>query len=258
MEGAAAPRTPEPSEPTAELRALPRPQPQSRLPARSRARLRVLCDTALDRQATRLFEEFRADEAPETFRRLFEIAGPALLPLVRMKVRRARAAIDPAELMTDTFELIYRHRRTFRDRGPGSFVKWCLAIAGNLLRQEVRATTRRVRREQGAARSIEDRGTDPAVQVIAAENDKEIRLTYRELRRVVLAAMRELPAPLEQALLLHAQERLSYAEVAARLGIRPGAVSMRIKRARERILANLCELAAGARTPPAHGSTTHE
>jgi RNA polymerase sigma factor (sigma-70 family) len=258
MEGAAAPRTPEPSEPTAELRALPRPQPQSRLPARSRARLRVLCDTALDRQATRLFEEFRADEAPETFRRLFEIAGPALLPLVRMKVRRARAAIDPAELMTDTFELIYRHRRTFRDRGPGSFVKWCLEIAGNLLRQEVRATTRRVRREQGAARSIEDRGTDPAVQVIAAENDKEIRLTYRELRRVVLAAMRELPAPLEQALLLHAQERLSYAEVAARLGIRPGAVSMRIKRARERILANLCELAAGARTPPAHGSTTHE
>jgi RNA polymerase sigma-70 factor (ECF subfamily) len=163
-----------------------------------------------------------------------------------MKVRRARAAIDPAELMTDTFELIYRHRGTFRDRGAGSFVKWCLAIAGNLLRQEVRATSRRVKREQSAARSIEDRGTDPVVQVIAAESDVEIRLTYRELRRVVLEAMRELPAPLEQALLLHAQERLSYAEVAERLGIRPGAVSMRIKRARERILAHLQALAAGA------------
>jgi len=238
MEGAAASRTQEPSE----ARVLPRPQPT----AKSRARLRVLCDTALDRQATRLFEEFRGDESPETFRRLFEVAGPALLPLVRMKVRRARAAIDPAELMTDTFELIYRHRRTFRDRGAGSFVKWCLAIAGNLLRQEVRATTRRVKREQSAARSIEDRGTDPVVQVIEAESDIEIRLTYRELRRVVLEAMRELPAPLEQALLLHAQERLSYAEVAERLGIRPGAVSMRIKRARERILAHLRTLAAGA------------
>ena len=245
MEGAAAPRTSGPPEPAAELRALPRPGADSRARSRPRARLHVLCDTALDRQATRLFEEFRAGEAPETFRRLFEVAGPALLPLVRMKVRRARAAIDPAELMTDTFELIYRHRRTFRDRGAGSFVKWCLAIAGNLLRQEVRATTRRVKREQGAARSIEDRGTDPALQVLEAEREREIRLTYRELRRVVLEAMRQLPAPLEQALLLHAQERLSYAEVAARLGIRPGAVSMRIKRARERILAHLRELAAG-------------
>jgi RNA polymerase sigma-70 factor (ECF subfamily) len=238
MEGAAASRTPGPSEPKNGLRALPRP--------RGRARLRVVCDTALDRHATRLFEEFRRDESPETFRRLFELAGPALLPLVRMKVRRARAAIDPAELMTDTFELIYRHRRTFRDRGAGSFVKWCLAIAGNLLRQEVRATTRRVRREQTAARSIEDHGTDPVVQVIEAESDVEIRLTYGELRRVVLAAMRELPAPLEQALLLHAQERLSYAQVAERLGIRPGAVAMRIKRARERILAHFQSLAAGA------------
>jgi RNA polymerase sigma-70 factor (ECF subfamily) len=246
MEGAAAPRTPDPSGIPSGIRA----QPPSHPKARGRARLRVLCDTALDRQATRLFEEFRGDEAPETFRRLFEVAGPALLPLVRMKVRRARAAIDPAELMTDTFELIYRHRRTFRDRGPGSFVRWCLAIAGNLLRQEVRASTRRVRREQSAARSIEDHGTDPVVQVIAAENDTEIRMTYRELRRVVLEAMRELPAPLEQALLLHAQERLSYSEVAARLGIRPGAVSMRIKRARERILAHLRELAAGATRDP--------
>ena len=246
MEGAAAPRTPGPSG----IPSGDREQPPRNPKARGRARLRVLCDTALDRQATRLFEEFRGDEAPETFRRLFELAGPALLPLVRMKVRRARAAVDPAELMTDTFELIYRHRRTFRDRGPGSFVKWCLAIAGNLLRQEVRASTRRVRREQSAARSIEDHGTDPVVQVIAAENDTEIRMTYRELRRVVLEAMRELPAPLEQALLLHAQERLSYSEVAARLGIRPGAVSMRIKRARERILAHLRELASGATRDP--------
>jgi RNA polymerase sigma-70 factor (ECF subfamily) len=147
--------------------------------------------------------------------------------------------------MTDMFELIYRHRRTFRDRGPGSFVKWCLAIAGNLLRQEVRATTRRARREQTAARSIEDRGADPIAQVIAEENEVEVRLTYRELRRLVLEAMHRLPVPLEQALLLHAQERLSYADVAARLGIRPGAVSMRIKRARERILAHLRARALG-------------
>jgi len=215
--------------PTKRLEGTPRCRPQ----------MRVLCDPALDRRATALFEEFRRHERPETFRHLFEVAGPALLPLVRMKVRRARAAADPAELMTDTFELVFRHRATFRDRGAGSFVKWCLAIAGNLLRQEVRACARRVQREQSVARSIEDRGADPIALVLAAEREIEIRLTYRELRRVVHEAMRVLPPHLEQALLLHAQEQLSYAEVAARLGIRPGAVSMRIKRARERILAHL-------------------
>jgi RNA polymerase sigma-70 factor (ECF subfamily) len=217
-----------------------------------RPRLRVVCDTALDRQATGLFEEFRRSELPETFRALFETAGPALLPLVRMKVRRAKAAVDPAEILTDTFELIYRHRATFRDRGPGSFVKWCLAIAGNLLRQEARASVRRTQREQGAARSIEDHGADPIVQVIAEESEIEIRMTYRELRRLVLDAMRQLPPPLEQALLLHAQEQLSYAEVGARLGIRAGAVSMRIKRARERILAHL-RARAGAPDAPNAG-----
>jgi RNA polymerase sigma-70 factor (ECF subfamily) len=211
-----------------------------------RPRLRVVCDTARDREATALFEEFRRSERPETFRSLFEVVGPALLPLVRMKVRRAKATADPAELLTDTFELIYRHRATFRDRGPGSFVKWCLAIAGNILRQQARASARRTRREQTAARPIEDRGTDPVVQVIAEESEIEIRMTYRELRRLVLDAMRQLPPPLEQALLLHAQEQLSYAEVGARLGIRAGAVSMRIKRARERILAQL-KSRAGAR-----------
>jgi RNA polymerase sigma factor (sigma-70 family) len=210
----------------------------SERPAR-RPRLRVVCDTALDREATALFEEFRRSERPETFRSLFEVAGPALLPLVRMKVRRNKSAADPAELLTDTFELIYRHRATFRDRGPGSFVKWCLAIAGNLLRQQARASARRTRREQTAARSIEDHRTDPIVQVIAEESEIELRMTYRELRRLVLDAMRQLPPPLEQALLLHAQEQLSYAEVGARLGIRAGAVSMRIKRARERILTSM-------------------
>jgi len=198
--------------------------------------LRLVWDDGLERRAASLFEEFRVHERPETFRALFEVAGPALLPLVRMKVRRQRGRVDPAELLTDTFAQIYCHRRTFHDRGPGSFVRWFLAIADNLLRQESREATRRERRERLVARSIEDRGAEPILHLLADEARVIARLTYGELRALVLEGLRRLPARQEQVLLLHAQERLSYREIAQRLGIRPGAVSMRIRRARLRIL----------------------
>ena len=48
--------------------------------------------------------------------------------------------------------------------------------------------------------------------------------------------MRRLPARQEQVLLLHTLERLSYRQIAERLGIKQGAVCMRIRRARLRIL----------------------
>jgi RNA polymerase sigma-70 factor (ECF subfamily) len=200
------------------------------------APLRLVWDGAIERTATSLFEEFRVREQPETFRSLFEVAGPALLPLVRMKVRRQRGRVDPAELLTDTFAQIYRHRHTFQDRGPGSFVRWFLAIADNLIRQETRETTRRTRREQLVARSIEDRGADPIVHLLADEARLVARITYGQLRALVLEGMRRLPARQEQVLLLHAQERLNYREIARRLGLTHGAVSMRIRRARLTIL----------------------
>ncbi|HZO08585.1 MAG TPA: sigma-70 family RNA polymerase sigma factor [Myxococcota bacterium] len=207
----------------------------------SRPPLRLVWDDGLERRAASLFEEFRVHERPETFRSLFETAGPALLPLVRMKVRRQRGRVDPAELLTDTFAQIYKHRSSFQDRGPGSFVRWFLAIADNLMRQETRETTRRARREQLVARSIEDREADPVARLLADEALLVARMTYGQLRALVLEGMRKLPARQEQVLLLHTQERLSYREIAARLGIKQGAVSMRIRRARLRILEHVRE-----------------
>jgi RNA polymerase sigma-70 factor (ECF subfamily) len=201
--------------------------------------LRVLWDDGIERRAASLFAEFRVHERPETFRTLFELAGPALLPLIRMKVRRQRSRLDPAELLTDTFAQVYRYRHTFQDRGPGSFVRWFLAVADNLMRQASRESFRRTRREQLVARSIEDRDTDPFVQLVADEARLVARLTYGQLRALVLDGLRRLPPRQEQILLLHAQERLSYAEIARRLGLSRGAVSMRIRRARLAILARL-------------------
>jgi RNA polymerase sigma-70 factor (ECF subfamily) len=210
------------------------------------APLRLVFDAGIERRVASLFEEFRVHERPETFRSLFEVAGPALLPLVRMKVRRLRGRVDPAELLIDTFAQIYRNRHTYEDRGPGSFVRWFLAVADNLLRQESRATWRRTRREQLVARSIEDKGADPFVHVLADEARLVARLTYGELRALVLEGLRKLPSRQEQVLLLHTQERLSYARIAAQLGLSRGAVSMRIRRARLRILEHVRRRIAAA------------
>jgi RNA polymerase sigma factor (sigma-70 family) len=199
----------------------------------------VVWDSTVERRAQHLFEEFRVHERPETFRALFEVAGPALLPLIRMKVRRQGRHVDPAELLTDTFAQVYRARHTFEDRGDGSFARWFLAIAENLLRSQTREAARRTRREQLVARRVEDRDSDPVAQVLADEARRVARLTYGELRALVLEGLARLRPSHEQALLLHVHEKLTYGQIAGRLGISRGAEPMRIQRARANILAHV-------------------
>lgn len=195
----------------------------------------------VDRRAVGLLQDFRRCEQPEVFQRLFEECGPPLLPLLRLKIRRTGLPADAGELLMDTFAQVYRARNSFRDRGHGSFLRWFLAIAENLLRQRQRESNRRVRREEEAARDIRDLKADPLVQLVERETQKAAHLTYHELRQVILAAMHQLSARQEQALLLHAVHRLSYAQIAARLDISLGAVAMRIKRARDRILEHVVQ-----------------
>jgi RNA polymerase sigma-70 factor (ECF subfamily) len=196
---------------------------------------RVLRDSSLDRAAVGLFQEFCAEEDPDLFRQLFEICGPQLLPALRIKIRRYRAHVDCGELLVDTFAQVFRARRTFQDRGPGSFLSWFMTIAENLLLQHLREDERRLRREKRAARSIHD-DNDPMAHLLREESEQLASISVGYLRRLILAAMQELTPRQEQVLLLRSVHQLSYAEISRRLGISVGAVTMRIKRARDRIL----------------------
>ncbi len=198
--------------------------------------MHVVWNHDFDRRATALFEDFRVHEQPETFRSLYESSAPLLLPMVRMKLRKLGRKLDAGDVLLDTFAHVYRNRATFIDRGQGSFVKWFLAVAENLVLQDSRCTLRRMRRERLVARRVLDPASDPFVRVLRGEEELVARVTWNQLRVLVLEGVTKLPPPQSEALVRFTQERVTYEELARLLGITRGAVVMRVQRARLRIL----------------------
>jgi RNA polymerase sigma-70 factor, ECF subfamily len=116
------------------------------------------------------------------------------------------------------------HQQRF---GPGEqqLGGWLYRVAVNLCRNRERGSSRRQRREETAtleARLVKPAEPDPAVAAVRAEE-----------RALVRRALADLPERSRHLLLLR-QAGLSYAEVAAALGIAPGSVGTLLARAEER------------------------
>ena len=203
--------------------------------------LRAVEQRALDRRAVELLARFRRDERPETFRRLFELTAPKLLPVVRLLVRRHRSADDPHELLTDTFAQIFRARHTFREEDGQGFVRWFTTIAQNLLRQRHRERLRRDQRERSVARSVTDHSSNPYARLVREETVREARRTCRDLGQAVARAVERLSDRCREVVVLHTVHSLTYKEIAYRLDITASAVAMRMKRSREKIVADVLE-----------------
>lgn len=99
----------------------------------------------------------------------------------------------------------------------GTVKAYLFMIARNLYRAELKRTARQAELEEGWP------DPDPGPEAVAG--------TRLELR-AALAALQTLPATDRAALLLHGQEGLPYAEIAALLGISVAAVKVKIHRSR--------------------------
>ena len=198
--------------------------------------LRLVWNREFERRAAALFARFRDGEVAEDFASLVGEIAPLLVPLVRSRLRRIGRHLDARELVQDTFTQVYQARSTFHDRGPGSFVKWFLAIADNLVRQDSRADQRRVRREQVVALPVADRCADPFSILLKGEEELLTGLSWAQVRRLALEAVQALPPSQWEVFVRYCRERLSYDDLATQLGLPRGAVVMRIQRARESVL----------------------
>ena len=136
------------------------------------------------------------------------------------------AAEDVAQ---ETFIRAYRRLETFRG---GKFDSWLLTIAANLCRDELRRRGRRPQTSLDAARDDPgradldppDTGESPAA---AAERG--------DVRRVLEAALLELPEEWRTVVLLSDVEGLAYPEIAEATGLALGTVKSRLSRARGRL-----------------------
>lgn len=138
---------------------------------------------------------------------------------------------EAADLVQETLE----RGLTASDRfAPGTNLKaWLFAILHNL-----HANRRRDARARPIAVSIDEIGVDAMptdVAISPVEQDVLDRARLEEVRD----ALRSLPAIFALPLRMVAVDELSYAEVAAILGVPPGTVMSRIYRARRLLLRRL-------------------
>lgn len=143
-----------------------------------------------------------------------------VLAFVRQRVRDRAAAEDVAQ---EAFVTAYRRLASLDD--PDRFAGWVLGIARNL---SLRAARDAARDRAGPIGEIEalaalaDRRAPLGPEVEAVEE--------RDLAAAVARALGALEDPYRAALTLRFREGLSYAEIAASLGLAKGTVSSLIHR----------------------------
>ncbi|HEV8344931.1 MAG TPA: RNA polymerase sigma factor [Vicinamibacterales bacterium] len=153
----------------------------------------------------------------EAFDRLYAALEPELRGFLRARCHDPHRVDD---LVQETFLQLHRSRRGYL---PGLPVRpWAYAIAKRAFLMHVRKVRRRESHEQTELSSA----PEPDVP---AEAD---RLTDRS---ALVSALGQVPADGRRAFLLHHWRGLSFREIAARLGIAPGAAKLRSSRAGSRL-----------------------
>jgi RNA polymerase sigma-70 factor, ECF subfamily len=146
------------------------------------------------------------------------------LQLVRLYL--ARRVDDPfvaADLTAEVFLRVIHAAASYRrDLGPPR--AWLIGIARNVVADHRRSSAREgaAVRRLNARRLLDEDSIERIVERISAEADV----------RKLLASIADLPDSLRSVVELVAVDRLSVAEAAGVLGIRPGAARVRYHRAR--------------------------
>jgi RNA polymerase sigma-70 factor (ECF subfamily) len=138
---------------------------------------------------------------------------------------------EAADLTQEVFVRVYRHLGRFQ--GRSSLETWIYRVTVNHCR------SRLGRRSWGWWRG---RAAEERVQETAdwRRNPEEKALAAAEERRLV-GALRRLPSPFREVVVLRDVEELSYQEIAEVLGVRLGTVRSRLARGRQRLRAMLEE-----------------
>jgi RNA polymerase sigma-70 factor (ECF subfamily) len=189
--------------------------------------------TQADSEDTRdLLDRVRAGD-PQALGRLLTRHQAYLQRFVELRLDpRLRARLDPADVVQDAQMQAVRRLPRYLEQPALPFRLWLRQLALdrllNLRRDHAGAARRSVEREvtlpDGSAAEF-------ARQLLAPGSTPSQHLSREELARHVREAMSRLPEPDREVLLLRHFEGLSNPEVAALLGLSPGAVSKRYGRA---------------------------
>jgi RNA polymerase sigma-70 factor (ECF subfamily) len=156
--------------------------------------------------------------------------------------RRLAARVDPSDVVQEALaQAAHQLDDYLRDR-PLPFYPWLRKLAWERLvklhRRHIEAGRRSVSREEPPALPDES-ALELADRLVAAGPGPAEAALRAELRQRVRAALDRLAAGDREVLVLRFLERLSTTEVAAVLGVTPGAVKLRQMRALDRLRTRL-------------------
>lgn len=133
---------------------------------------------------------------------------------------------EAADVSQETFLRVHRYCGRFR--GRSSLKTWIYRVTVNCCRS-------RFRRNQSWRTRILSGALETVEQVPDTRRGPEDRTLARDRGESVTDALRRLPEPFREAVVLRDLEGLTYEEIAGVLGVRIGTVRSRIARGRDRL-----------------------
>ncbi len=147
---------------------------------------------------------------------------------------------EAEDVVQETFLRVFKHLDRFSP-SVGSFKTWVLSIARNQSINTYHSLKRRAARLFGESGSDEEGANHDNALVDPNNSNPETMLSVRQQHALVEAALRKLPERQRTALLLKAQEHLSYTEIASTMDTTASSVESLIFRARQRLMVILDE-----------------
>lgn len=232
-------------------RAVPRDDQRAgriqREPARAQQRGGLRRSSAVaregDAEATRMMAAYRDSRDPVDFDALYRATCEDVQAWILSLLRGGSAHLDARELLQETFINVFRYPGSFRDETDSSYRVWVRTIAGNVLRRARANSAGCPERElSDGSYDLPDSASGPAEQSQLAESAARMQQTWQLFLGLYLNAWGDLADRDQRALVLAEAEELPYAEVGARLGVRPSNVKMIVFRARRRLAARMARV----------------
>lgn len=176
----------------------------------------------------------------QAFGVLYRRHAPRIYNLLRRLCQNDATAED---LTQETF--LSAHRNLASWRGTGSLAPWLCGIAVGCNRTAQRNASKQSYREESLTDTAEDTfaDNDPLSDPLA-------HCTLEEGRRLLDAAIADLPALCREAFVLVYVEELSYREAAQAMGVPVGTVQSRLNRAKRLLHARLSADLVSETPPP--------
>jgi RNA polymerase sigma-70 factor, ECF subfamily len=145
-------------------------------------------------------------------------------PVFRYAYHLLGNAEDADDVKQETFLKAYRAMASFK--GDSRLLTWLLVICGNLCRDQVKRRSRQ--------REVLYDPRDVPVDTYSSSDDPDEKIEKEERSRIVMGALRGMPADQREIIVLREIEELDYAEIAKVLGCSLASVKLKLFRARRR------------------------